>query len=161
MDNTTTEAPKTVIEDIPAIDLMKVVHLGRDFHQESSFRRISFDEGILINFLSAAIVNDSYYLRGAYHRGLLTGVLVGYLTPYVFSQELHAVETALYVIPDKRGSSAAFKLIKNFEQWAISKDAREVIITIRSDINKHRVTKLYNKLGFQSEGSFHSKIIKE
>ena len=154
--------PKTIIEDIPPIDIPKLVSMAKMFHAESpSYRHISFDEDHFILTMSRAMYSEDQYLRGAYHNKIMTGFMVGYLEQFAFNPAVRASEMGLYVLPDSRGSSAVFKLLKDFEQWALIKGAAEIVITTMSGINTKRVNKLYTKLGYKESGTFHRKFMEQ
>lgn len=81
--------------------------------------------------------------------GRLIGMALGFLVPYFFSAELYAADLVIYVAPENRGSSAALRLVKSFEDWAFGNGAREVVLGVSTGINTAQAVCVYEKLGYK------------
>ena len=69
-----------------------------------------------------------------------------------FCDELLAKDLAWMVTEDKRGHGAALKLLSDFEEWAISKGARKIMIGQSTARDMEKTTKLYLHLGYHLIG---------
>lgn len=153
---------KTEIADVREVDLPELLAFGRQFITKESpaFRHLQFDETRLLTSLARAVCSDQFYLRGAFHNGVLTGALLGMIEQYYFALDLLASELGFYVVPDKRGSSAAFKLVRDFERWAEERGATDIVVSSTSRILKRRTSKFYSKLGYEETGTVHQKSLR-
>ena len=87
------------------------------------------------------------------NQGQLVGMLAGYMVDFFFCDGNVVQDRVYYVLPEHRGSSAAFKLILAFRRWAESKQASELSINMSVAIDMPRFNKLMNHLGFNCCGS--------
>ena len=87
------------------------------------------------------------------NQGQLVGMLAGYMVDFFFCDGNVVQDRVYYVLPEHRGSSAAFKLILAFRRWAESKGASELSINMSVAIDMPRFNKLMNHLGFNCCGS--------
>ena len=87
------------------------------------------------------------------NQGELVGMLAGYMVDFFFCDGNVVQDRVYYVLPEHRGSSAAFKLILAFRRWAESKGASELSINMSVAIDMPRFNKLMNHLGFNCCGS--------
>ena len=153
--------PKTIIRDIEQHDIAEVMALGEMLHEESVYRDIPYDADSVLTTLAQAMYHRDYYFRGAFHTGTLTGAMIGFLAPYFFSKEFFANEVSIYVHPDKRGASAANRLIRDFIEWGKERGAREVSLSITSGIKPERTAKLYDKIGVSRVGTIHKMELRD
>lgn len=90
--------------------------------------------------------------------GGLCGFIVACLASPLFSTTVYCHHHIYYVKPESRGSSAAYRLVKAFEQWGRDNGATLCEIAIDTGLFIERTTSFYHKLGFQTIGA---KFIKE
>ncbi|AIM51254.1 acetyltransferase [Lelliottia phage phD2B] len=62
-----------------------------------------------------------------------------------------ASDYLFYVVPKCRGSRAAYKLVRAYQEWAVSIDCVEVRLSVASGINQGRTARLFERLGFSSQ----------
>ena len=82
----------------------------------------------------------------------LTGLLAGRIDEYMFCYEVLAHDTLFYVTQRHRGSGVAQALISGFRDWARQRGARELCLSISTDIQSRRIGRLYERLGFHFVG---------
>lgn len=70
------------------------------------------------------------------------------------SDSLMAFDYCLFVKPEKRGSKAAYMLIKAFIEWAKEQGADWIQCGTATRINTERTVSFYKKMGFDHTGSF-------
>lgn len=86
------------------------------------------------------------------------GMMVGQAVPYFFApSKKMAIDFLVYVAPEKRGTSAAFRLLKAFESWARNKGVHEMRLGVSTGVEPERTAKLYRKLGFKNVGGIFTK----
>jgi hypothetical protein len=93
-------------------DLDRLLALGREMHVESSYRSLNFDEQKARMFLMR-LMSDQY-VRVYEQDDKILGGMVGMSVQPWFSNDLYAVDIALFISAKHRGSLAAARLIKDF-----------------------------------------------
>lgn len=87
------------------------------------------------------------------------GYLMGLLEGYAFTSGIFVVQEVLYVRPDKRGTRAAVKLLKEFVRWGEILDAREMIFGVSNGYNDERTTRFLEKVtGAQRVGTYLKRV---
>jgi len=90
--------------------------------------------------------------------GQIIGFMIAAMVPYIFSfKARYASDLAVYVIPEKRGTSAAIRLVKAFEEWADTQNAAEKKLGVSTAINIERAHGFYTKLGYNQVGGLYTK----
>jgi GNAT superfamily N-acetyltransferase len=82
----------------------------------------------------------------------IIGFICGSLNEQFFTKQKFASDMALYVEPEYRGSSAAFRLVKEFEKWAKEQGASHVWLGQSVGQNIDDTTKFYTRLGYTLAG---------
>lgn len=77
------------------------------------------------------------------------GFLLYTMQPTWFCADVYANEQLMYVHPDYRGGSTAFKLILSFVNAAEDAKCKYCAAGASSGINDERVLKLYQRIGFK------------
>lgn|SRR6478736_1560528 len=86
------------------------------------------------------------------------GFLVGVATPCFHRQGIVAEQKLCYVTPDRRGSTAAFRLIKQFEKWARINGATQIFTGSANLRHAERTIKLLETIGYTRVGAL---LVKE
>ena len=140
-------------------DMDAAIDLGQSMWQESYYADLPFDR-IKVGALGhTAIDNPSYFCQVASFNGQLNGFFLGYVTEYFFNFDTIAMDLAVFVKPDARGSSAFFKLLFAFQKWAQDKGVREICLAHTTGVKTKQTKKLYSKLGYNTVGSVHKKRV--
>ena len=79
------------------------------------------------------------------------------VNPSFFGHDLTATDLLLYVIPEKRGSTVAMRILKEYEKWAISQNVTEISLGISTGINVENTGKFYEMLGYRKESILYVK----
>jgi GNAT superfamily N-acetyltransferase len=143
---------KACKEDVPTL-----VHMGKEMHLESSYASLDYSESKVSDFIlymmeyGVVLVEDK--------AGEVIGAVIGYTYQPYFSNALIATDAALFVTKAHRGGMAAVKLIKGFTDWAKDQGVSQIRpgISVGGDVNG--VTKLYERLGYQTVGAVFMKEI--
>ncbi len=139
----------------PAVhtDIESMIELGRRMHAESPrFSQLRYDADKVFVLLSNAIRDDRYFIYVAEHDGVLLGGLAAIMAPHWFSPDQIAQDIAVFVDPDKRGTIALARLIKEYRGWAKGRGAVQTCLGISTGVMVERTADLYRALGFKQYG---------
>jgi len=134
-------------EDIPAC-----IELGWLMHGESALNDIKFDLKKMRTIAYACISHSDWFCCTAKINDSVIGMMVGLIGEYWFSNERYAMDLALYVHPEFRGSSAAVRLLKEFTGWASTQNIKQIRCGETTRIRPEATASLYKKMGFIDGG---------
>tara|TARA_B100000212_G_scaffold58795_2_gene39553 strand:+ start:10114 stop:10569 length:456 start_codon:yes stop_codon:yes gene_type:complete len=141
---------KMTEEDVPTI-----ISYGQQMHEESYFKHFNFSEKKLWQLWELIKTQPIYCALVAENvDGKLVGFYVGVIHEHWFGTDKISCDLALYVIKEFRGSSAALRLLKAYEQWANMAGAAEIHIGTSTDINTNKNLSLFQKMGYEIGGTF-------
>src|SRR5262245_32146893 len=112
-----------------------VVMLGMWHHDEFGAGR-KFDKKTLATSVFLGMQDaERRWLNGwiAYDGDEPVGYLVGKINRSFFSQSTYAVQEMWYVVPHYRGSSAALRLLREFERWADERGCERRYLYVEHD----------------------------
>lgn len=150
---------RTIVRPATVDDFEEAIELGKIMWKESYYAHIPFDDNKVLDLLYRAVTRDNYFCSVACFGVDLNGIMAGYTMPYYFSHEIMATDLAIFVKPQKRGSSAAFKLIHAFESWAKSKGVHEICLAESTGVRSKETQRLFGKLGYEQRGTVHKKRV--
>jgi GNAT superfamily N-acetyltransferase len=142
-------------------DLPHVIALLRALHAESVFRDIAIDDHRLRSFVEFCLSHPSQVciLHESRDGSAIDGLMLGYVTPYLFSTELGAWDHAIYVRPERRGSIIAYRLWREFRKWAAEAKARVMWLGTSAGIAPSRTRKFYTGLGMVEVGTLYRQAL--
>ena len=122
--------------------------LAREMHAEGSFKNNSWNPAKLEAALASpnvfcALVKDQF---GHY------GGIIGMACEQFFGNDVIACDLGLFILPRKRGGSAAPRLIQAFEHWAKDRGAKEVHLGQTTGVEVDRTRRLYEAMGYEVVG---------
>lgn len=139
-------------------DLPELVSLGRQIHKESRLSKLPFAGEKLAEQLKSILdpPNGAYcILISEQPNDGITGVIMGYVTEYMFSNDLAAMNYVYYVKPGYRGSSLAIRLLTAFRKWAQNRGTALLFISQNSGSRIKSFHKFMGHVGLQYfSGSF-------
>lgn len=139
---------KADTDDIPAL-----IRLGREMAAEApTFKMLDFDDQRVIDLFNSPVMVDMGACFLAEEKGEAVGMFCGVVVPHYFGHMLMANDLCLFVSKSKRGGTAAYRLIKTFETWALAKGAVSLRFGVSTNVEPIRTLKLYQKLGYELEG---------
>lgn len=149
-----------------AKELVSVVELARLMREESVYRFSNgFDELAVLD-LGLRLVSLFMHNRGGYIKiaknkeGKVIGMAAGQATPYMFNpKECMITDYALYVLPEYRGTTAAIRLLKDFEAWGKSQGANEMSLGVSTGIDTDKTHNFYTKMGYLYSGGIYKKFL--
>jgi GNAT superfamily N-acetyltransferase len=96
----------------------------------------------------------------AYDDNRPVGFILASSTRFVYAWDRCARQENLYVIPEKRGTITALKLIRAFEEWARLLGCLQVFLGVARDDNKaeaKKIGKIFNRIGYGFAGTYYVK----
>lgn len=147
------------LADIPAL-----VELGRQIHVQSRYGWMVYSASQTWKYLervipakqNCVIVAVEGATQGAQTPSAVLGVLIATARQYPFSTDFCAHVDYLYVLPTKRGTPVAMKMVTAFRRWANNREVAEITITNQFGLGQAQSAKLFNKLGMPPVGGQHS-----
>jgi GNAT superfamily N-acetyltransferase len=133
-------------------DIFDLLVLTKNFMKEAG-EFFKFNKDKIETFLSMAIPSDDHCVIVCEVEGSVVGFLICQCADNPFVDRKLAFEIGWYMSKEHRGARNSIRLLKAFEEWAISKGVDCLIL---ADIPKLTdLADLYGKLGyFLSERSF-------
>jgi GNAT superfamily N-acetyltransferase len=134
-------------------DIESLIGMGRRMHDEGAYKFLPFDAEKVRRLMEGIVARpDAWCGLVAEEGGVPVGMLGGYLTDYFFCHEKLACDLILFVERKWRGSSAAARLIRAFQDWADARGAREVCMSVSTDVDAEAVGRFYRGMGFTQVG---------
>lgn len=89
----------------------------------------------------------------AYDEDTPVGVLVGGFYDHPLFNVRMASDLVVYITPEYRGGIISKRLVTMFEEWSKKNDADYIVLGQTTNVgNIERVSKFYEKLGYQTTG---------
>lgn len=151
----------TSVRELTRADVEDLIILSRMFHAENA-PHLDFDAQKIrdrAEQLFADLDRDNLNVFMAYKDGEPVGFILGWVNTYLFSYQVIAHQELWYVIPAFRGTRIAFRLIKEFEEWARLRGAVEIFTGVAShDAEKNKnVSHVLTRMGYPRVGYYHKK----
>ena len=143
-----------MIRPMCELDIPKLASLGIDYAKEANNHDVfKYDIDTAMLNLAISIIDPDSCIFVAVKENEVIGFLWGLVSPLPWSTGKLAVDNILYVVPCCRGEIHGVRLIRAYEQWAKTKNASQVSISIASSITEDRTCNLYERLGYSYIGS--------
>lgn len=137
-------------------DLPTLLALGRRLHAESWYAHIAYSENrVAVFFCDQILKRDGYFCRVAVRGGMIVGVVAGTKSQYWFSEQFGAFDRFLYVVPEFRGTTLAFRLWKEFRAWGQAIGAVELSNGVGTAIAEGRADKFFRGVGMTCVGGIY------
>lgn len=146
---------RATVADFPAL-----IDMGKAMHEESAFNWLPFSSDKLAALGEAYLRDPSRVLFVCEDSvGGVVGMFAGYVTPYYFCDATIATELFWYVLPAVRGTSAAIRLLREFERWAAAQGAAEIAIASWTGVAPTQFNNMLERAGFTHRGANFSRRI--
>ena len=142
-------------EDFPS--MLELAHL---MHQESPvYRELPLDENKLLELAHLSLDHpDLASLFVSTTDGQITGMLGAVAVTEYFGPTISTCDLFLYVHPEQRGSSAAIRLLKKYDKWAVELGATRINLGLTTGLFIKETGRLYEAAGFKHSGHFYTRI---
>lgn len=138
-------------------DVEACVDLARRMHEESDYRVHPFSEGKVERLLAKFLSMDVLFGTVCEDEAEIVGFMGGMVGEHYFSPVLYATDIALYVVPERRGSTAALRMMSLFHAWAAEQGATEIRCGVTTGINPATAERFYTRLGYEPSGTLYVK----
>lgn len=136
-----------------AADWPLLVAMGRDLREESPrFSPMDYDDNKVLDLLAGLSAGPNGLVLVAEGASGPIGMLLGFVSEHFFGRSITASELVVYIAPHARGGSAAVKLVRAFEAWAVERGASEIIMGVSTEVHADRTADFYQRLGFERSG---------
>src|SRR5437870_7364023 len=116
-----------------AADIPALIELGRQMHVQSRYAWMLFNADRLWTFLEAVIANKQHCVivaaDDASPGASLTGALLASAQGLPFSSDFVAHIDYFYVVPRRRGTPAAMKMMAGLRRWANNREIAEILVS--------------------------------
>lgn len=142
-------------------EIADLVLLG-EIHCKECVPHLSFDPGAVTatcEWVLGDTIRKGSNIWVARQDGEPIGYAVAYCSPFYFNWDFVSKLELWYVIPAKRGSWAAIKLVKAFEEWGRLNGSVQLYVGVaRTDKDEARhIRALFPKLKYEWCGSYYLK----
>lgn len=144
-----------MIREAVELDAIVALKMARDYVQETQeYVGIDYDPEYAVGMMMKAVQDPRQLFLISSSGPEVTGMLWGVCAPLLpWSPECIALDQIVYVRPEFRGTRHGLGLISAFDEWAVSKGAIEVRLSVASGIHEEKTGRLYRKLGYDHLGS--------
>jgi GNAT superfamily N-acetyltransferase len=147
-----------IVRQYQARDWEAILLLVLQLVEESPvYREAPVDVDKVRRLSELALRHEDWLVAVAGEGEALVGFVMLWVEEHLFSRRKLCGDVALYVDPAWRGSSAAARLLRFGEGWAIARGAPEIRMGITTGINPELVGRFYRKCGYQPAGTLYSK----
>jgi GNAT superfamily N-acetyltransferase len=147
------------IAEMECGDEMVVAKMARDMHAESPvYSQWPFEEEVLDQWISLCRDNDDWLCLIAWDNGEPIGFLAVGSVPMLFNRLKTVDDLALYVVPHRRGSSAALRMLRIMESWAAQR-AVAIRMGVTTGTNHPQAIRFLKRLGYEQTGVLLTKCI--
>ncbi|MGH9900492.1 MAG: GNAT family N-acetyltransferase [Pyrinomonadaceae bacterium] len=137
-------------------DVDELLAMGARMHAEGAYSFLPFDREKVRLLMISYIDNPETQCGLVAEEGdALVGMFAGYLTDYFFCDEKIACDMILFVERERRGGTAAVKLIRAFREWARERGASEICLGVSTKIDTERTGKFYERMGLTNVGALY------
>lgn len=147
-------------------DVPRMVELGAMLHAESPrYSQATYDPGKLtalgLRMTKGTLVTPAPGGAFVYETdGKIVGMLAAYVVEMFFGPDKVASDYTFYVLPEYRGTKAAWALWKAFEQWGRDQGAKFYVPGISTGIDPEMSARFYEKQGYERSGfTFFKKVM--
>lgn len=133
----------------------EAVRLGKMMQAEGGLGSYEWDDEKFLAYIGNPNVYCSLVKNGS---GYIGG-MIGFVAQQYFTKDMAAKDLAIYIEPEKRGSMAAVRLVRDFEDWARSKGAKEAYLAQSTGIEIEKTRRWYEALGYSVCGFVTKRVL--
>ena len=144
----------TIRTAIPA-DAPALCELLHRMWAETDYRELPWDGAKAQATLALWIRHDDVLMLVAERGGKLVGIFGGHIDDWFFSPATTAADIVVYVAPEARASTACAQLVDAFKDWALERNASEIVIATTSGYEHERFGRFLERKGFKPGGAIY------
>lgn len=149
----------TIIRRAAIKDVPQLLALGKEMHEESSYKQYSLNLRKLDVTLTSCIRDEMAIPLVAERDGKLLGGIIGFISSHYFGDDLVASDMAFFLTKEERKGRLGLKLLMAFIEEAKRLGADQISIGNSTGVDIDRIKKLYESLGLTHVGyQFHMRV---
>ena len=143
-------------------DTYPLAEMGAFMHMESDYRHFSYDVHKVARFIQILLETErGIVLVAENSEGKMVGGFIGEVAPTFYGDDLMGIDYSLFVLPEHRGGTYGFRLVKEFTERAIMMGAVHITSGTSTGVMPETTSRLYKKMGFTELGKlFHLNVLK-
>lgn len=147
-------------EPFAAENIADIVVLGMALHEESAARDIPFDiEYSAQNAYDHIIKAENGFGLLAMDGETPVGMIAGRLGRHEFSPAVLGYNHIWYVVPEKRGTPVAFRLLRAFEDWCMYRGAEHIHLGLAAGVLSERTGRALTRFRYKFLGGNFAKAL--
>tara|TARA_R110002012_G_scaffold7562_5_gene35269 strand:- start:5974 stop:6435 length:462 start_codon:yes stop_codon:yes gene_type:complete len=129
--------------------IVDALRLGFRFWEETPiFNKYKWNSEKAYEFLSSISNNDNSCGYIAYIKEEPVGLVLGEVVDFYFSEAKFLEDKFIYILPEHRGSKAAYLLMKEYIKFGESKKVDDIFFQVSAGIDNEKSIKFLSKFGF-------------
>ena len=130
--------------------LVEALRVGFRFWEETPiFNKYKWDSEEAYNFVRSVSSSDNGCIFLAYIKDEPVGLLIGEVVDFYFSKAKFLKDMFIYVLPEHRGSKAAYLLMKEYIKFGESKNVDDMFFQVSAGIDNEKSIEFLGKFGFK------------
>lgn len=142
-------------------DIAAIVHLAEAMHEEAPcYRDFTFDPK-KVNALCQLCLNEEDWICivAVEDDGRIVGFTAAGCIETLFGPDRMVEDLAFYVHPMSRGTTAAVRMIRMLETWAMAVNAKSIRMGITTGTNPVQTAKFLSRFGYVETGWLYTKSV--
>ena len=141
-----------IVRKIREDDIPPMVKLGGIMHRIGSFKKVKYSEDKVFRTIESSINSDRMIFFVAEDEDGYAGMMGGFVAEYPISHDKYASDFLMFIKEEKRGGDTALKLLNLFEDWAKSKDVKEIRLGSSHGVDTEKVKRFYEWQKYETIG---------
>lgn len=134
-------------------DIPRMIDIGRVLHDSSPhFGKCAYSDAKVGAVIGLLIDAENGLAILAEHDGEIVGGMLATCVEQWYSDDLIATDLSVFILPEKRGSLDAARMLRHYRNWAKEKGCRYALAGISTGIHTDQTEKLYQALGMEYVG---------
>lgn len=140
------------VKSVGVDDIEDAMKIGLKFWSETPiYSKYEWDTKSSYSFLEdVALDNDDACMYLAYRDGKAIGLIIGEVIKFYFSKARFLQDMFIYVLPEERGSKAAYLLMNEYFKFGEEKEVDEVFFEVSAGIDNEKSISFLEKFGFKT-----------
>lgn len=148
-----------MLRPLDQTDMPRFLELAHEMHASSVYSDFPFREDQTA-FILGRLIEDEQAFAACYDDdGVVTGFMLGEVLPDPWVDVRVASDHAFFVTEGARGTPAGGALIGAFEQWAISRGAEIIRLSVFAGVDNERASRALSKLSYAPAGLIYKKEV--
>ena len=149
------------VRDAESGDLGSLVYLGSRMLAETVAEFPPLDVEHMRGKLDTAVAMPEVFLIALVEDdGVPVGMVTAVAGDYAFSPERRSASDLLFVVPERRGSTAAHRLVKRYLDWSAGLDAKFANIGLSTGVSPESTGRFLERMKFQPMGMMYRRRLR-